>query len=170
MGNGNTYRCTECDYSFTAFLGVGFLFPTVYRDAVKAARKGKLGMTLKHFFDEHADGVINCENTIIRCRKCGNMKCAPDFGMYLPEKSAAVTRQGNWSVAMPCEGVEYVTPWELTEGYKQYAKYPHRCGKCGSAADAVSEDDVSKGIEDGSIACPCCGGKLVIEKNRIMWD
>ena len=49
MGQGNEYRCTKCDYSFFANLGVGFGFPMVYREAMEAAKKVNLVKSSSYF-------------------------------------------------------------------------------------------------------------------------
>jgi len=158
MGNGYTYRCTECDYSFQAVLGVGFRFPTVYRSTVEGARMGGLGKEIKKIFEENPDAAINCDATVIRCEKCGDLSCAAHLGVYIPK----VRRD-----AAP----KYVAPWALNGGYTLLAKYPHRCRKCGSPAETIDEKAFSEKIQDGRIACPCCGARLKFDESSvIMWD
>ena len=41
MGQGYGCTCNKCGYSFSANLGVGFLFPMVYRETVGAMKKGE---------------------------------------------------------------------------------------------------------------------------------
>lgn len=172
MGQGNTYRCTRCDYSFTAYLGVGFAFPSVYQETMKAACKGELGDKLQQFVQTHPDGVVNCNNSIIHCSQCGNLTCGPNLNMYLPKEGYApeTVQHGPWSTMVPFEGTFYVAPWELSEHYKLTAKYPHRCEKCGGLAHVISEQTLARKIAYGSIVCPCCGEKLIVDDCVIMWD
>lgn len=172
MGQGNGYHCTKCDFSFEAHLEVGFAFPTVYKEIIDSARKGELGDKLQQFVLNHPEGVVNCENSIIRCSKCGDLVCGPNLNMYLPKEGYDPTsiQHGQWSVAMPCEGADYVTPWDLHEHYKLTAKYPHRCEKCGSSAHVISEKTLARKITEGAIVCPCCGGSIAVDEGVIMWD
>ena len=41
MGHGYEFKC-ECGYSFSPFLGVGFLFPKEYKNLKDSALNGKL--------------------------------------------------------------------------------------------------------------------------------
>ena len=43
MGNGFNWKCDDCGYTFKAFLGVGFMFPMVYRETVQDMKRGKFG-------------------------------------------------------------------------------------------------------------------------------
>lgn len=172
MGKGNAYRCTKCNYSFTAYIGVGFAFPTVYKETMEAAHKGELGDKIQQFVRTHPEGAINCENSIIRCNRCGDLICGPNLNMYLPKEdyTPASAQQGQWSVAKPYEEADYVTPWELREHYKLTAKYPHHCEKCGSSAYVISENTLARRITEGSIVCPCCENPMFVEGGVIMWD
>ena len=53
MGQGYGCTCNKCGYSFSANLGVGFLFPIVYKETVDAMKKGEYGEQGKKFFDDH---------------------------------------------------------------------------------------------------------------------
>ena len=162
MGRGNVYRCTKCDYSFTASLGVGMVFPMVYSETVEKAKLGKLGRSLQRFLQDHPEGAIDCANYIIRCPKCGELRCGPGLDMYVPRKGQdpATEQQGIWSTAMPFEDESYVLPWDLEELYDLFARYPHRCGRCKGAAVIVGEEAFEHEIANGNVMCPCCGSPL----------
>ncbi len=172
MGQGKSFHCTKCDYKFTACLGVGYAFPEVYRATMESARKGELGEKIRIFVQEHPDGAINCENTIIRCGTCGNLNCGPNLNMYLPKEGfdPHSVQNGQWSGAMPFDSEDYVVPWELHEDYKLFAKYPHRCDKCGSYARIISERRLAQRICEGSVLCPSCGERMAVDECVIMWD
>ena len=163
MGQGYEFNC-KCGYSFTPYLGVGFMFPSVYRETVEAARKGKLGRELETFFSEHPDGAIDAEVVTLRCKKCGKYKSAENLAMYLPNGKER-KEKGRWSVAMVFEDEDYVDPSELQECYKLYAEYPHKCDSCGGEMEIISEDE----LEKNGITCPGCGRKIKSEPG-IMWD
>ena len=92
--------------------------------------------------------------------------------MYLPKEDfdPSSVQHGQWCNAMPYEGADYVTPWELRDHYKLTAKYPHKCEKCGSAAHVITEQTLARIIAEGSIVCPSCGGPMVVDECVIMWD
>lgn len=172
MGRGNRYHCTKCDYSFTAYLGVGFAFPRVYKEMMESAHKGDLGEKIQHFVRTHPNGAINCENSIIRCSKCGDLSCGPNLSMYLPKEDydPQQVQHGQWSGAMPFDNEIYVAPWELHENYKLVAKYPHRCEKCGSSARVIRDKQLSNKVSNGLALCPCCGERMTVDECVIMWD
>lgn len=39
MGSGFKIRCKKCDFNFTAYLGVGMLFPSVYQNTVSEIKE-----------------------------------------------------------------------------------------------------------------------------------
>ena len=82
--------------------------------------------------------------------------------MYVPNgKKPDRIKHGRWSVAMPFEKADYVTDSDLEEYYTEYAKYSHKCEKCGRSMRVVEN------IED--MLCPECRVPLEIE-DIIMWD
>ena len=170
MGQGYGCTCNKCGYSFSANLGVGFLFPMVYRETVGAMKKGEYGEQGKKFFDEHSDGAIDCETVVARCSACGEYGLVPALTMYVPKKdfdTAKMEPKGRWSVAFPCEGAEYVSWLDLKKYYDLYEKYDHRCPECGGAAEIV--EDFEKKLEEGELSCAKCDGTLKLA-DIIMWD
>ena len=57
MGEGISCRCKKCGYTFSANLGVGFMFPKVYSETVSEMKKGTFGEIGKQFFEEYPHGV-----------------------------------------------------------------------------------------------------------------
>ena len=170
MGQGNEYRCEECGYSMTAAYGAGMMYPTVYRETIEKGRAGKLGEKLKTFLAEHPEGAVNCGNSMIRCTKCGSIESEQNLSMYLPKDGDPVPEEkGIWSVAMPQEDIAFVCPWDLPGHYRLYARYPHRCSKCGGKARVISERKLDEGVADGTVRCPRCGGRLR-SMGMILWD
>ena len=152
MGFGKAFKCKACGERFNAMTGIGMLFPTVYKDTVKDIRSGKYGEDWKTFFEEHPDGVVNCENELLICEECGVPKNEMNLSLYLPK-----------------EGVEDLPklPFgdDLHEKFTLYKKYPHTCDKCGGACNIVAASKIKRA------ACPKCGG--VMEEDHesvILWD
>ena len=161
MGQGASYSCFKCGYAYSYNNGVGFMFPTVYRETVEKAKKGKLGKVLKKFFEEHPDGAINAEYVTLCCEDCGELKNGMDLGMYVPEKEIPARRNVRWCVAAPQEDISYVTTSDLKELYKKYADYPHKCRKCKGRMRVLAEDE--------TLICPKCKKPMELI-DSIMWD
>lgn len=169
MGTGYGCTCNKCGYSYHANLGVGFMFPIVYKETVEAMKKGDYGVQGKKFFEEHPDGAIACETVIARCTECGECGQVSDLTMYVPKKNIHpnAKKHGRWSVAMPFEGAEYFTSWELDEEFDVYEKYDHRCPKCNGRAEII--EDFENKLESGKLGCTKCDGTMEIT-GMIMWD
>ncbi len=178
MGRGYELRCKKCGYDITAYLGVGFLFPDVYRKTMKAARVGKYGETIKQFLADHPDGTLNTELVLLQCSGCGHLKCGPDLSMYIRNPEVPREEHGFWCVAAPFDGADYVSPMELKEknAYTFYAG-GNVCEKCGQPIKSFTADDLddmrwgNHDVNDPSgIACPECGEPLCFDGRVIMWD
>lgn len=172
MGEGYVLSCINCGYSFGANLGVGFAFPSVYRETIESAQKGELSEKLQKFVCEHPEGAVNCDIDIIYCTKCRKLKSGLNLNMYLPKAGHDPKHDTNvpWSIGMPYKNTAYATPWELKEHYKLFARYPHRCDSCGSPARAISLDTLHLKIKQGSLLCPCCGNAINNIVSPIYWD
>lgn len=162
MGTGYTRKCPKCGFEFHSSTGVGFLFPKVYAETVQKAKEGELGEELQTFFADHKDGAINAKRVVVCCEKCGNLGCATDLTMYVPNnRKPEKIEHGRWSGAFGFEGADYVSWTDLDEYFVEYAKYPHKCDKCGGTMRILKEDD--------EIVCPEC--KVPLETaDIIMWD
>lgn len=162
MGRGYTYKCQKCGYTFTAFLGVGFMYPMLYQDTMNAARAGELGEQAMRFLEDNPDGAINPETVIAWCEKCGQYETVSELGMYVPkDKLLHIVNKGNWSVAVPCDDIEYVSDFETDYVLKE--KYDHRCSACGGKMRILTEEETEK------LVCPECGADMIAQSD-IMWD
>ena len=104
----------------------------------------------------------NAKRVVVCCEKCGNLGCATDLTMYVPNnRKPEKIEHGRWSDAFGFEGADYVSWTDLDEYFVEYAKYPHKCDKCGGTMRILKEDD--------EIVCPEC--KVPLETaDIIMWD
>lgn len=143
MGVNYSLCCPVCGYEVNISLGVGFLYPLVYIETQENAKNGKLGATLKKFFDQRSDGVVNPTRVLAQCEKCGDYKSVPDYTMYLPKEGKHnKPSKGHWSIAMPFEGEEYVSPSEFEKQYDVYKLYPHRCGICRGKVKILPNEEI----------------------------
>lgn len=152
MGSGAIFKCPKCKFKFETHEGIGMMFPSYYQDTVAKAKEGKLGPELKTFFAEHPEGAINAENRTYCCEECGSLSNETDLTMYLPDES----KRGN-----PSEEYDYVMEADLEDFYIEYAKYPHKCRKCGGKMRLIDYGD--------DILCPKCHVPLEGD-GFIMWD
>ena len=162
MGSGYKKICPKCSFEFSSYTGVGFLFPKVYAETVQKAKEGKLGQELQIFFEEHNNGAINAEKVTLCCERCGHLANGKDLTMYVPKNNEqGAISHGNWCVAIPFEGAEYVSGSDLEEYYEEYASYPHKCEECGGKMHIVGDGE--------DLFCPQC--KVPIETSEVyMWD
>ncbi len=165
MGLGYDFKCRKCGYKFDAIYGVGMLFPYEYEKKMEEGRRGELGEKVKHFLEEHPDGVLDISMTAMQCRSCGKYASRMKLNMYLPKENAAEKRDYvRWSVAVPAEDVDYVDPDDLPGGYRLARRYTHICGDCGGKMKYVREEVCMEGLE-----CPKCHSKMDCPKH-ICWD
>ena len=173
MGSGIFFQCPECGYGFDGITGVGFAFPMIYAETVGKMKRGELGDIAKHFFDEHPDGAINCENVVMRCENCGEYDSRESLAMYvLKEGFTHEIPGGIWSVSAPFEGSDYVDSDELEACYSLYAEYPHKCKKCGGdmrVAEIFSEDEYRNETVKHNPICPHCKTEMK-EYMVFCWD
>ncbi len=151
MGSGKVFKCKACGEEFSAMTGVGMIFPSIYEETVKDIRSGEYGEDWKKFFEEHPDGVVNCEKELLICEECGVPKCEMNLSLYLPK-----------------EGAKDLPKHPFGDDFKKfnlYAKYQHKCDKCGGACNVVKSARIKR------VTCPECGG--VMEEDlggAILWD
>ncbi len=157
MGYGYEMSCPNCGEEFSFYLGIGFLFPTVYKETVQKAKKGELGEEIRDFFRNHKDGAIDAESVILCCKECGNLESGKDLTMYVPKDSEKRDEQG-----FPgSEGSRCLMRQDLKEDYVRYAGYPHKCKKCGGKMK------IYRGCK--KLSCPKCKTLLKTE-GMFMWD
>lgn len=164
MGQGYSMVCPKCGYEFNASFGVGMMFPAVYDETVQEGKRGELGEELQKFLLEHPDGAINASYVVGACKKCGELENLMDLSMYLPKENSKPDKpKGRWSVSMPFDRAEYVSPMDLKAHYELVAKYSHRCKHCGGDVKIFTEKTI------GRIKCPHCKLRLE-ETGLILWD
>ena len=97
MGTMYMLTCEKCGYEIEGNIGVGFSFPRVYKETMKAARAGVLGKNIKEFLEEYPDGVLNTENTFLQCVDCGSLIIWLNLSMYTRVSDASEKEHARWS-------------------------------------------------------------------------
>ena len=158
MGSILNFHCQTCHKGIQFRIGCGMLYPKIYAATVAKAKNGEFGDTLKSFFEIYPDGAIDCSSVVIVCRNCGNLEQALELSMYCPKADIEKdTSSKIWSVAVPCNDIEYVAPAKLRYNYDLYAEYPHKCSKCQGDAYIFRSQE--------KVPCPVCKNLM---KHRVI--
>ena len=142
-------------------------------------------MEVKTFLDEHPDGAINAEKTLVRCSDCGKYDTVQDLTMFIPKEGYKheINPDRIWSIAAPFRGYDYVAPGDLKFHYDEYKKYPHKCNYCGGNMNIIplysykvnpkgrGVDEIIKEMQSEikEIECPVCGEQMIVME-FINWD
>lgn len=167
MGEGFCWQCPDCNYEFSANIGIGFLYPKVYVETIEAAKRGDLGDDLKELLDVYPNAAINPETVILQCSECGDYDARPILTAYVPKESEQIPpkeKGQKWSVAFPFEGASYVTSYDMEKYYDLYMEYDHRCKKCGGGMFPFP-----KSRRENDMICPICKKTLEIV-SFYFWD
>ena len=168
MGVGHKLVCRKCGYQFDARFGVGYTFPLVYQETIRAGKEGKLGKDIQGFLLKHPDGALNCEEVMLLCTSCGELVMGQDLSMYIPQNTQAATDNGR---ALSAEDASYVGPGELKRNYRLAKRHEHLCEKCGGTMRIVDEMDLFPEVEEevpegedlpSCVNCPQCHETLML--------
>ncbi len=165
MGHAYECKCNKCGYEFSAELGIGFLFPDVYKKTVKAMKKGKYGSEPMEFFKEYPYGAVNCEYVVLKCSSCKEFFKDLSLDMYISNKDFISSR------VIDSESIterNYVALFELEEKYILYKKFDHKCPKCKKSMENV--DDFGDKVVEEKIKCPKCNEGTMIITDFYWWD
>lgn len=155
MGYIYSLCCKKCRYKLDIMFGVGRMYPKVYEQTRNAALNGELGSEIQKFLLDNPDGRISVSRVLGKCGSCGQYEVVPDLTMYLPDKN--IPARKSW----------YLPEWQLGEYYKVFAKYPHKCRKCGGAQEIFTDKDLEERAEE--LKCPSCNAEMTA-KFRGFWD
>ena len=160
MGDGRILKCEKCGNSFVARTGAGFGFPQVYDKGIKDIKSGKYGENFKEIMLSRKDVVVDFEEYLFVCDKCGNWYTNYGFDFYVPkteEEKKKVLKKDY-----------YFCGWADKENYELFIKADHRCDKCKSEMRRISNDENSND-KLGVLKCPECDSELK-EDGFMNWD
>lgn len=165
MGKGYDFHCKKCGKNYAVFLGVGFCFATASRNEIEAIANGEFGPELKEAYEQTPYAVIDPDNVVFICRKCGCWIVDTDHTLYAPKDPDAIAkRQFGEKTAEEWGCVPYVIGKTLREDYRVLKRHYHKCDRCGSRMHKATDKEVR------SLPCPECGE--INEENGygILWD
>ncbi len=170
MGKSFSCECTKCGYEIYGDIGIGFLYPEVYKKTVEKIKRGELGNEIKNFMEAFENGAIDCENVMAKCTDCGECFQVQDLTMYVPKadyNARQMNKNRSWCVAFPFHESDYVSPCDLKKYFEEFEKYDHRCPKCGGEAEIVKSFE--RKLLGGAIKCTKCGGDMKLT-DIMLWD
>ena len=163
MGVGRYYQCPKCGYELQADLGIGIMFPSVFKDFMMKAKKGELGKEFKDLADRYSNGALDVESVLAKCTVCGNYETVPDLTFYKRKIEPIPNDYGKWLSSVEEENGKYVVPWDLSENYEKVKQYLHRCSKCDGKMEILGEEELDH------LTCPKCKTELTITEMSL-WD
>ena len=169
MGSGYSFRCSKCGCEYDAWLGIGYLFPSEYREAVSDIEAGKYGEEIRQTFLETQYAAVDFEKDLFVC-KCGNWTVENNMDLYSPNDVEEVKKLNygehdveGWGY-IPC-----VMKHDLKEHFTLLRHWPHMCKKCGREMKQIKNPDYY--VRRYGLRCPDCGEKNFEEQgSRILWD
>ena len=168
MGDSVGFICPKCGYAFGGDLGVGLLYPKLYRETVEKMKAGEYGEEARQFFIDCPEGAVDCESVLFQCDDCHQYFFDLKLSMYIPRDGITIpTEPVRWSVEFPFKGVPYASKYDLENDYELYAEYGHRCQNCGGKLSYVTND--IRFLLERKIACPICHTEMKLS-NTMFWD
>ena len=170
MGAEYGFRCPNCDYYFSASLGIGgYIFPRFYSEVIEGMKKGKYGKTAQRFLEDHPNGAVDCVSAVCICENCGALASVINMDMYIPKPGYTQPQHEIDAGNDPSEETSYVTKSDLEENYNLYRHYLHRCPKCRRKMKVLGEKEFRQKMEEKELVCPNCKSELEIA-GLGMWD
>ena len=163
MGAGINVSCKCKNKSY--MLGVGMMFPDEYKKTVDRIKAGKFGEEGKNIMRTVKYAVVDIENSLYLCEKCGNIIQAKPMDYYAPKNvdKAAKEEYGIKTVEEWGE-VPYWAPYmDFDNNYSLIKKTQHKCSICKHEMIRVDEEKLH------NMKCPKCGEKYEVFQD-MLWD
>ena len=162
MGTGHAITCKKCGTEYSIMTGIGFMFPTVYKETVDKIRSGEFGEELKELFLNDNGLAVDCEEDLFVC-KCGHWKTEINLDVYEPLNEDIRKRYTNDL------GNMFAMRYELKHDFKQVRHQKHICDKCGKEMKQIKYPDSY--VRRYGLSCPECGEKNTADpRGMIFWD
>ena len=159
MGTGKVFKFRKCGTEYNIMTGVGFAFPSIYRETIEDIKTGKYGEELRDLFENDPGLAVDCETDLYVC-ECGNWTTEINLDVYEPLNEDVKERYARYM---------YVTRDELKKDFKLVRHHELICDKCGKKMKRIKHPESY--AERYGLTCPECGEKNTAEKYAgIMWD
>lgn len=165
MGTGYGFKCSKCGKEYCADVGIGFLFPKVYKETLVDVKSGKYGEEWKSIALSEEFVAVDAESYLYAC-KCGYWEAVPGLSLYAPNDIEKLKKKkyGEKTVEQWGE-VPYVMGLDLKQNYHLLKSRVHKCKKCGDVMHDATQE------EKDNLQCPYCGGAPSKEDQELYrWD
>lgn len=164
MGSGYSFVCKKCHHEYSVNLGIGMMFPTVYRACLSDIKEGKYGEEWKELASSEEYVAVDASRCLYICDSCGNWDLTYSLSLYKPKNPESIPdKQFGIKTVREWGYVPYVTLRELNSNYIFLKSYVHKCDKCGNRMHKADTERLS------SLACPKCGTENEVN-GIIRWD
>ena len=164
MGTGYLFKCKNCKKRYSVQLGIGFLFPKVYRETLETIDNGMYDEEMQKLFRETPYAAVDAERELFICDNCGNWKVDANLSLYARNDIELLKRRSYGEKAVEELGHEpCVMRFDLEENYHLIREYSHICSKCGNVMKKNSD------IIPSMLLCPKCGTENEVA-NLMQWD
>jgi len=166
MGSGVVLSCA-CGTVYEVSLGIGMMFPSVYRETLEAAEKGQYGIEWQQLVSKTKYIAIDAERYLFYCEKCGFWEVQYGLSLYKPKSvERLVKKQYGIKTVEEWGYIPYATISDFEIDYVLLKEYKHNCPMCKHPMKKISSLSELNHIK---IRCKDCGNLLQI-KDYIMWD
>lgn len=164
MGYGLGFKCSKCQKDYDVFLGIGMMFPKVYKELVEKIRSGKYGSEWKTLIDSEDNVVVDAEKTVFCCPECAAWRAEPNLSLYVAVNEDAIKEAKSGYPYM--HKMSPIAEFMMTKPeYKLLKQYDHKCKKCKIVMHEASDDELR------SLPCPKCGAAPDEEHSSCFnWD
>ena len=152
MGSGFEYKCSKCKKEYGITLGIGMLYPVVYKELVDEIKNGSFGEEWKQLFEETENIAVDAENRVYICPGCGSWIEERGLSLYVPDNEYALK---DVKKGLPIFYGDDSIPAMMGQKpkYRLIKEYEHKCTKCGSNMREASKEELHL------LPCPECGSK-----------
>ena len=159
MGLGYNFTSKNCGTKFSAWTGVGFLYPIDNAEMVEKVKAGKYGKELQKVLLEADDAFLDSEKYLYIC-SCGCWSVEPAMDVYVPGVEADNSKKSKR---------EYVFGMDLNKTYSLVWHQSYMCKRCGKQMRRIKSIDSY--MKRYGLPCPNCGTRhKVYESSVIYWD
>lgn len=164
MGKGYAFKCKTCGHEYNVNIGIGFMYPQIFRETLEKIAAGEYGAEWKEAYDKNLYVAIDAATVLFKCNKCGNWEKGKDISLYAPNHPELIpTKQYGEKTVEEWGYVPYVTYSDLVNEYHLIKPYQHKCKRCGE--DMQPSNEVPE-----CLPCPNCGSESEMLPSIIMWD
>ena len=131
-------------------------YPELFKETLQDFKEGKYGEERRQLSLSEELVIVDAENYIFVCKKCGNWTEDLGLSLFAPndvnklKKKKYIKHVEEWGTTA------YYMPYGMIPGFQEdyhlLKRYVHKCDKCGSVMHKATKK------EECHLPCPECGG------------